>query len=119
MQIRGDYGYSFSFQVILMRGQFWLLGIVIACFCVSIHLCVNRSQGCLHNNLWPVQVGITKFGPKAQNTLVKVPIVLGVIDLDPDSQILLQSHISPNSGLEVCQRDNSSPDNKIWTIGAK
>ena len=28
-----------------------------------------------------MQARITKFGPEAQNTLVKIPIVLGVIDL--------------------------------------
>ena len=49
-----------------------------------------------------VQARITKFGPKVQNTLVKVPVVLREIDLD------LQVHILPNSELEVCPHDISS-----------
>ena len=30
-----------------------------------------------HNNSSPIQARITKFGPEVQNTLVKIPIVLG------------------------------------------
>ena len=37
-----------------------------------------------------------------QNTLVKVPVVFGEIDLD------LQVHILPNSELEICPHDISS-----------
>ena len=33
---------------------------------------------CPCNNSSPVQAGTTKFGPEAQNTLVNIPIVLGV-----------------------------------------
>ena len=33
---------------------------------------------CPHDNLSPVEAWITKFGPEALNTLVKIPIVLGV-----------------------------------------
>ena len=82
-----------------VQGQFWPKGIVITCIWVFIGLCVSRSQVCLRDNLWPVQVRITKFGPKVQSTLVKVPIVLGVIDLDLEGQISLQSQIPPNSWL--------------------
>ena len=38
--------------------QFWPLGIVVAC------LCVCQSPVCTHDNSWPVQAGITKFGPE-------------------------------------------------------
>ena len=55
------------------RGQFWPPGIVVACVCV----CVYQSLACLHDNSSPVQARITKFGPEKQNTLVKIPIVLG------------------------------------------
>ena len=38
----------------------------------------------------------TKFGQKMQNNLVKVPIVLGAIDLNLQSQIWLQNQNSPH-----------------------
>ena len=57
---------------VFTRGQFWPLGIVVACVCV----CVYQSLACLHDNSSPVQARITKFGQEKQNTLVKIPIVL-------------------------------------------
>ena len=62
-------------QTIFTRGQFWPSGIVIACVCGSV--CVYQSRACPHDNSSPIQTRITKFGPKMQNTLVWVPIVLG------------------------------------------
>ena len=44
---------------------------------VSVCVCVYQSLACLHDNSSPVQARITKFGPEKQNTLVKIPIVLG------------------------------------------
>ena len=59
--------------IFITRGQFWPPGIVVACVCV----CVYQSLLCPHDNSSPVQARITKFGPEKQNTLVKIPIVLG------------------------------------------
>ena len=56
---------------IFTRGQFWPPGIVVAC------VCVYQSLACPHDNSSSVQARITKFGPEKQNTLVKIPIVLG------------------------------------------
>ena len=60
-------------------GQFWPSGIVVACVCMCVHVfvCVCHSLACPRDNSGPVQARITKFGPKMQKTLVKVPIVLG------------------------------------------
>ena len=44
---------------------------------------------CSHHNSPPIQARITKFRPEVQNTLVKIPIVLGAIDLDLQGQICL------------------------------
>ena len=63
---------------IFTRGQFWPSGIVVASVCLSVCLCVRQSLACPRDNLSPVQARITKFGPEEQNTLVKIPIVLGV-----------------------------------------
>ena len=60
---------------VFTRGQFWPPGIVVAC--VFVCVCVYQSLACPHDNSSPVQVRITKFGPEKQNTLVKIPIVLG------------------------------------------
>ena len=59
------------------RGQFWPSGIVIACVCGSVCVCVYQSRACPHDNSSPIQARITKFGPEMQNTLVWVPIVFG------------------------------------------
>ena len=67
----------------ITQGHFWPSGIVIACICVCVHVCmcvcqsVCQSLACPRDNSGPVQARITKFGPKMQKTLVKVPIVLG------------------------------------------
>ena len=56
--------------------------------CVSMYVCVIPDFGaCWYNNWSPVQTRITKFGIEVQNTLVKIPIVLWVIDLDIQGQI--------------------------------
>ena len=47
-----------------------------ASVCASVCQSVCQSLACPHDNSGPVQVRITKFGPKVQNNLVKVPIVL-------------------------------------------
>ena len=62
---------------VFTRGQFWPSGIVVACICVCVRVCqfVCQSLACLHDNPEPVQARITKFRPKMQKTLVKVPIV--------------------------------------------
>ena len=62
--------------IIFTLGQFWPSGIVVACVCVCVCLSVCQSLACPRDNLGPVQARITKFGPKMQKTLVKVPIVL-------------------------------------------
>ena len=81
---------------IFTQDQFLPSGIVIACVCVCMYvsvfvgLCVFvymcQSWPCLRHNSSPVQVRITQFGPEVQNTLVKIPILLGVIDLDHPGQ---------------------------------
>ena len=43
---------------------------------VCVRLSVCQSWACPHNNSWPVQARITKFGLKVQNTLVKALTVL-------------------------------------------
>ena len=52
------------------------------CVCLSVCPSVCQSLACPRDNSGPVQARIAKFGPKMQKTLVKVPIVLGAIDLD-------------------------------------
>ena len=44
---------------------------------LPVSVCVHQSLACPHDNSSPVQARITKFGPEKQNTLVKIPIVLG------------------------------------------
>ena len=73
------------------QGQFWPSGIVVArvcllvCMCVCV--CVYKSPACPRDNSGPVQARIIKFGPKMQNTLFKVPIVIVGNWRWPSSQI--------------------------------
>ena len=74
--------WKFEFLAIFTQGQFWpslwsLPASVCPCVCQS----VCQSLACPYNNSGPVQVRITKFGPKMQKTLVKVSIVLRAIEL--------------------------------------
>ena len=68
--------------MLFTRGQLWPSGIVVACVClcvcVYVCVCVRQSSVCPDDNLSPAQATITKFGPEVQNTLIKIPIVLGV-----------------------------------------
>ena len=64
-------------------GQFWPSVIVVACV---VHPSVHH-QVCPRYNSSPVQARLTKFGPKMQNALLKVPIVLRAIHLDLQGQI--------------------------------
>ena len=87
--------------VIFTRGQFWPSGIVVALVRPSV-----RYQVCPHDNSSPVQARITKFGPKMQNTLVKVTIVLGANQPWPSrSHLRSKSKFSP---FWACPHHNSS-----------
>ena len=59
---------------------------------VCVHVCVSTFQTCLHDYSSPIQARITKFGPEVQNTLVKIPIILGMLDLNLQGEI----YLSPN-----------------------
>ena len=63
---------------IFTRGQFWAPGIVVACdcLCLCVRLSVRQSLDYPRNNSGPVLARVTKCGPKMQNTLTKVPVVL-------------------------------------------
>ena len=65
----------FFFLFFYTRCRFWSSGIVVACVYVRPPEC--QPFACPHDNLWPIQARITKFGPEVQNTLVKICIVLG------------------------------------------
>ena len=83
-------------------GQFWPSGIVVAPVRPSV-----RHQVCPRHNSAPVQARITKFGPKMQNTLVKVPIVLGGNQPWPSrSNLRSKSKFTP---FWACPHHNSSP----------
>ena len=89
----------------------WPSCIVIACVCVCVRVCVCQSVcqslACPRDNLGPVQARITKFGPKMQKTLVKVPIVLGGNWPWPSrSSLTSKSEFTP---FWACPDHNSSP----------
>ena len=90
MHVCTHYSYECFTQIhFITQGQFWPLGIVIACVCVCVCPCVCLCQSltCQRDNSGPFQARITKFGSKMQKTLVKVPTVLGAIKLDIQGKV--------------------------------
>ena len=81
--------YSFFLFHRKMYLHFYLRPVLTSGYCRCLRLCarVYQSLACLLDNLGPVQARITKFGPKMQNFLIKVPIVLEVIDIDLQGKI--------------------------------
>ena len=71
-----------------------------------------RHQVCPRDNSSPVQARITKFGPKMQNTLVKVPIVFGGNQPWPSrSNLRSKSKFTP---FWAYPHHNSSPIQATW-----
>ena len=94
--------YVLIHHIIFTRGQFWPSGIVVAPVRPSV-----RHQVCQRDNSSPVQARITKFRPKMQHTLFKVPIVLGGNQAWPSrSNLRSKSKLTP---FWVCPHHYSSP----------
>ena len=96
-------------QAFFTWGQCWPPGIVVACVYLCVQMCpsVCQSLACPRDNSGPVQARITKFGPKMQNTLIKVPIVLWSDRLwPPRSNLTWKSKFTP---FWACPHHNSSP----------
>ena len=61
-------------DVLFTQGQFWPSGMVVACVCMPVCLCVRvpvcvyQSRACSHNSSPLVQARITKFETKMQKT---------------------------------------------------
>ena len=75
-------------SVIFTWGQFWPLGIVVACICMCAHTCVyvHQPKACLHHNSSPLKAGITN--PKAKAHLDN-SMVWTVLQFQPFSHILI------------------------------
>ena len=87
--------------IVFIWGQFWPLGIVVACICVSIPLCVS------HELVYKMTHDLFKLGSPNLPQRCKIPwfVVWGPIDLDLHCQI----SVLPNYELQVYLHDNSSP----------
>ena len=104
------YDFCFPGALICMmftQSQFWPSGIVVACVCVCVCQSVRQSLVCPRDNSRPVQPRIAKFGPKVQNNLVKVAIVLWSNRPWPSrSNIRSKSKFTP---FWACTHHNTSP----------
>ena len=69
------------------------------CLRVCVCPCVRQSWACPCDNSPTVQARITKFGSEMLKTLIKIPIVCGVIDGDLQGQFELVSQNLPHLGL--------------------
>ena len=97
-------------DTLFFSGNFDMRPVVAFGYCHRLCLCVHPSVSSIdHKAVCMITCDLFKLG---------LPN-LDQIDLDPEGQVLLQSQISPISGLQVCQRDNCSPDHKIFTRGVK
>ena len=80
------------------RGQFWLLGIVVACVRPSLSPSVHH-QVCLRDNSLPVWARITKFrnlDQRCRRPWLRSLLFCGTIDHDLQGQIALQSQNLPH-----------------------
>ena len=78
---------------------------VCVSICLSVCLSVCQSIVCPRDNSGPIQARITKFGPKMQKTLVKVPIGLWTDQFWPSSSNLTwKSQFTP---FWACPHHNS------------
>ena len=92
--------------MIITRGQFWPSGIVIACVCVSVRVsvcvcvCINHLlvRTITHQ---PFKLESPNLNRRCKTPWLRCLLVLGVIDLDLQGTILLESRILPHSEL-VC-----------------
>ena len=75
-------GFFFFFT----RGQFWPSGIVVACVCVSVSLCVNHLlvRAITHQ---PFKLGSLNVDHRCKRPWLRSILFSGVIDLDLQGQI--------------------------------
>ena len=73
---------NFDFVKIILVSFFYPRPVLAFRYCcclrvyVCVFVCVCQSLACPHDNSWPVQARITKFGSDMWKTLVKISIVL-------------------------------------------
>ena len=83
-----------------IRCLFLPSGIVVACVCSRVCLSVCKSRACPRNYSWAVQARIIKFGRNVQNTLAKVPVALGAIDLTFKVKFIFKVKFHPKLSLK-------------------
>ena len=81
--------------LIITRGQFWPSGIVVACVCVSVSLCVNHLL--VRAITWdPFKLGSPNLKHRYKRPWLRSLLFWGVIDLHLQGQIYLQSQNLPH-----------------------
>ena len=72
-------------SLVFTRGQFWPLGIVVACVCLSLSVCLSvcLSLACPRDNSGPIQARITK----CKRPWLRSLLFCGLIDHDLQGQI--------------------------------
>ena len=86
----GAYGWSLKNAEFLSEATFGIRVLplpVSVCVCPCVCPCARQPRACPRDNSPPMQARTTKCGQTMQNSLFKVPIILGVIDLDLQGQI--------------------------------
>ena len=81
------------------RGQLWPWGIVIACVCLSVCVCVRQSSVLRTITCHPLKLQSPKLDQKCKTPWLRSPLFLGFIDLDLQGQIELKSQNLPILGL--------------------
>ena len=90
---------TYTFLSIFTRGQFWPSGIVIACVCVSVRVsvCVCINHLLVHMiTHQPFMLESPNFDERHKTPWLRCLLFWGVIDLDLQGQIYLESRNLPH-----------------------
>ena len=77
---------------IVSRGQFWLSGIVIACICVFVHVCVYKSLACLHDNSSTFKMGSPNLDQRYKTPSLKSLLFWELVDMWSSCQFWILKH---------------------------
>ena len=116
---------STFYHLVFTRGQFWPSGIVVACVCVSVCPCVRVSVCvCVNHGLvrtithHSFKLESPNLEQRCKRPWLRCLLFLGMIDLDLQGQIQLESQILPHFELvrpithQPCMLESPNLDRK-------
>ena len=96
---------------IFTRGQLWPSGIVVACICLCVYVCVSVNHQFVRTiTCHLLKLQSPNLDQKCKTSWLRSLLFLGFINLDLQGQIELKVKIYPILGLWVCPGGKSIPN---------